>query len=201
MAITTNELTEALQRASFLMSEEGQKQINFAHNANKNSFSNEGDFQRQYVPNTNNYTPRTNNVSNVNRVSKLPKAIQESLQNNPIDNFCDISSVIDNVNLSKNNRTYVTEQQTPVQQYVPLQPQVPQPQYVPQMSIGVDYNYIKSIVSECIKENIKQIKEEILNESTLKAIRVGGENKIQLIDSKNNLYESKLEFKKNLNKK
>ena len=46
-----------------------------------------------------------------------------------------------------------------------------------------------------------KIKEEILKESTLKTVRLGGENKIQLIDNKNNLYESKLEFKRNLNKK
>jgi hypothetical protein len=65
----------------------------------------------------------------------------------------------------------------------------------------VDYNYIRSIVNECIQSNLKQIKEEILKESTLKVVRLGGENKIQLIDNKNNLYESKLEFKKNLNKK
>ena len=67
--------------------------------------------------------------------------------------------------------------------------------------LTIDYNYIRSIVNECIQANLKQIKEEILKESTLKVVRLGGENKIQLIDNKNNLYESKLEFKRNLSKK
>ena len=48
---------------------------------------------------------------------------------------------------------------------------------------------------------MKQIKEELLNESSLKLIRLSGENKIQLVDNKNNLYESKLEYKKNITKK
>ena len=81
------------------------------------------------------------------------------------------------------------EQQTPVQ---PYQPQY-QPQYqAPQMMI--DYNYLRSIINECIQLNMQKIKEEILSESELKAIRLGSENKIQLIDNKNNLYESKLIF-------
>ena len=53
---------------------------------------------------------------------------------------------------------------------------------------------------QCIQTNLQQIKNEILQESQLKAIRIGGENKIQLIDNKNNLFESKLEFKKNISK-
>ena len=67
--------------------------------------------------------------------------------------------------------------------------------------MSVDYNYIRSIINECIQTNLQQIKNEILQESQLKAIRIGGENKIQLIDNKNNLFESKLEFKKNISKK
>ena len=65
----------------------------------------------------------------------------------------------------------------------------------------VDYNYIRAIVNECIQANMQKIKEEILNESALKAIRMGDGNKIQLIDNKNNLYESVLSFKKNISKK
>ena len=41
--------------------------------------------------------------------------------------------------------------------------------------VGIDYNYLKNIINECIKENMKQIKEELLNESSLKLIRLSGE--------------------------
>ena len=67
--------------------------------------------------------------------------------------------------------------------------------------MGIDYNYIRSIVNECIRANMQQIKEELLNESSLKMVRLSGGNKIQLVDNKNNLYESQLEFKKNISKK
>lgn len=74
---------------------------------------------------------------------------------------------------------------------------------VPQMT--VDYNYIRSIINECIQANLAQIKEqvkqELLKESELRAIRLADGNKIQLIDNKSNLYESTLAFKKNIGKK
>lgn len=194
MPISQNELNEALNRAAYLMSEQGQNQIKKNAQSIKNNFDINGDYQKQYV---NHQSPNIiqEKQTHINHTSKLPKVIQESLTKNPI-NFQGETSVIDNLSINTQNKNMVMEQQTPVQ---PYQPQY-QPQYqAPQMMI--DYNYLRSIINECIQLNMQKIKEEILSESELKAIRLGSENKIQLIDNKNNLYESKLIFKKNITKK
>lgn len=216
MAVTEMELNEALSRAAALMSPEGQRQIEFAGRQNRNSYDGDGGYvqptasrglreSRPVAPTMN--RPATNNTS------RLPKAIMESIANNPLDDvmseYSTGGSVLDTLGYVPQpqpkkeyiQETYVPEQYSaPVQQ--PVYYQAPQqPQYAPQPTLGIDYNYIRAIVNECVQANIKQIKEEILKESALKTIRVGGENKIQLIDNKNNLYESKLEFKKNLTKK
>lgn len=194
MAVSEQQLSEVLSRASRLMSPEGQRQIDFARNQNRHNFN----ADEQFVPPVNSRNLAENKqVSNIpmrNTKSKLPKVIQESLTQNPIidevNEFNTESSVLNNIQL--NQQSMLTEQyHTPVQQSYNMQ-------YTPQ---SIDYNYIRAIVNECIQNNIQQIKEEILKESTLKTIRVGAENKIQLIDNKNNLYESKLEFKKNISKK
>ena len=44
MAVTEQELNEALSRAAALMSEEGQRQIEFAGRQNANSYNMDGDF-------------------------------------------------------------------------------------------------------------------------------------------------------------
>lgn len=85
------------------------------------------------------------------------------------------------------------------------QPYVQQPQYVqpvqqyPQAG-GVDYNFIKQLVSEAIKENMEVIKQSLLKENTLRGIQMPGGNKIQFLDSKGNLYEGQLVMKKKGNK-
>lgn len=193
MAVSEQQLSEVLSRASRLMSPEGQRQIDFARNQNRHNFN----ADEQFVPPVNSRNLVENKqVSNIpmrNTKSKLPKVIQESLTQNPIidevNEFNTESSVLNNIQLTE-------QYHTPVQQYQHQQSY--NMQYTPQ---SIDYNYIRAIVNECIQNNIQQIKEEILKESTLKTIRVGAENKIQLIDNKNNLYESKLEFKKNISKK
>lgn len=210
MAITETELNEALSRAAALMSPEGQRQIEFAGKQNRNSYDGDGGYMqpsasrglRESRPAT------TVTRSQQNNTSKLPRAIMESIANNPLDNvmneYSTGGSVLDSLGYTpKPQRESIQEQYVPETCSAPqpyYQP-VQQPQYMAQPMVGIDYNYIRAIVNECVQANIKQIKEEILKESTLKTIRVGGENKIQLIDNKNNLYESKLEFKKNLTKK
>lgn len=212
MAITETELNEALSRAAALMSPEGQRQIEFAGKQNRNSYDGDGSYMqptasrglRESRPASTAITrPQQNNAS------KLPRAIMESIASNPLDDvmneYSTGGSVLDSLGYTpKSQRESIQEQYVPETYSAPAQPYyqpVQQPQYMVQPMGGIDYNYIRTIVNECVQANIKQIKEEILKESTLKTIRVGGENKIQLIDNKNNLYESKLEFKKNLTKK
>jgi hypothetical protein len=207
MAISEMEMSDVLKRAAALMSPEGEQQIEYARKMNRNSFDEEGGYSQPSGSNNMSKNARVTTTPTPNRHSKLPKAIQESIMSNPLNDTANEysmqGSVLDNINYSaqKENspmqETYQYNYSNEPSQIYQQKPQ--QVQYMPQMQI--DYNYIRSIVNECIQANIKQIKEEILKESTLKAIRVGGENKIQLIDNKNNLYESKLEFKKNLNKK
>jgi hypothetical protein len=237
MAVTEQELNEALGRAAALMSPEGQRQIEFAGRQNANSYNSDGDFTNatgaKYNRQQNLFTEqqRSKQRQTVNNNSGLPKAILESINQNPLNDvmseYSIQGSVLDNVDTTSfrqqyattnNTASYINEQQYRNEaapyinedfyrhnvlkpQYDQYQPQyVPQPQYM-QQQMPIDYNYIRAIVNECVQANLKQIKEEILKESTLKVVRLGGENKIQLIDNKNNLYESKLEFKKNLNKK
>lgn len=93
--------------------------------------------------------------------------------------------------------TLLREQRiAPQQAYVQPPTYVQQaPQYMPQAG-GIDYNMIKYLVSEAIKESLGEIKQSLLNESTLKAINMPGGNKIQFLDNKGNLYEAQLALKK-----
>ena len=213
MAVSEMELNEVLNRAAKLMTPEGQAKIENASRANAGNFDSEGGYtkpvgaHRTYTDLSANKPMRTD--------SKLPKAIQESLKSNYIDtNMSEYSaegSILDSIGYTPVHKqqiqeNYMYETYSPAPQAQPqyntvpqqtyYQP-APQQQYVPQ----VDYNYIRAIVNECIQANMQKIKEELLQESSLKMVRLGGENKIQLIDNKNNLYESKLEFKRNISKK
>lgn len=200
MATSEHNLNEALKRAALLMSPEGQRKIDLAGKQNNNSYSNEGDYIQQTPQRIRkNVNENFNNFSVKNNKCKLPKAIQESIIQNPITNtineYSTESSILDS--LMENNY-----QQSVQESYVYNQPSAPvYSQHVASPTTSIDYNYIKSIVNECIQANLQKIKEEILNESSLKTIRIANENKIQLIDNKNNLFESKLEFKKNITKK
>lgn len=54
---------------------------------------------------------------------------------------------------------------------------------------GIDYNYIKYLVAEAVKEVLGN------GEGTLKAMRITQGNKIHFIDTKGNLYEGTLTLK------
>ena len=88
----------------------------------------------------------------------------------------------------------ITEQRN--QQFVQQPQQVYQPQYQSQQMGGIDYNMIKYLVSEAIKENMAAIKQGMLNEGAIAGIRMPGGNKIQFLDSKGNVYEGQLVLKK-----
>jgi hypothetical protein len=138
---------------------------------------------------------------NSNAAQKLPKAIRESILKHPIDtsNMGNTggSSILDEIGYTVPKQN--VNETAGYEQHLPPQQQYYQQQYVPQ-PMAIDYNYIRSIVNECVQANMQKIKEELLNESSLKLVRLNGGNKIQLVDNKNNLYESTLTFKKNLNK-
>lgn len=205
MPITENQLNEALNRAAALMTPEGQSKIQNAGKKNINNFNEYGDYiqsvESQGMRNTNS-TINQNKTMNIHQNNKLPKVIQDSLKNNPINEklMYNKSSVLDTL---EHQNTYEPKNYTNEQYITPIvqQPIYQQPQYPQITTMGIDYNYIRNIVNECIQANLKQIKDEILKESNLKVIRMANDNKIQLIDNKNNLFESKLEFKKNISKK
>lgn len=202
-------LDEALKRAALLMGAEGDARINkFSSQARKNKVTESKEIPA--MPTRLTSIPSRNELpitEGMRANSKLPQAILDSMMNNPINagNTTGNVSVLDslNINIPQKpaqviNETATIYEAAPQQTYAQPQQVAPVYQAPPMM---VDYNYIRAIVNECIQANMQKIKEEILNESALKAIRMGDGNKIQLIDNKNNLYESVLSFKKNISKK
>ena len=203
------DLNSILKSAQFLMSEEGQKQIDFA--AKSNTFGDDLDLSTN-VPSQYrgagkllNENKNTSNTMSEEKAASLgiPMSVFREMEkdygdggilsNTPSIMTESSGSVLDGVKLTPSPR-----RQEPIveQRYTPT----PQPQ-IPTGTVGVDYTIIKAIVEECIKRNIEEIKASILQESSLKRVRLGEGNKIQLVDNKGNLYESTLEYKKNILKK
>lgn len=203
------DLNSILKSAQFLMSEEGQKQIDFA--AKSNTFGDDLDLSTN-VPSQYrgagkllNENKNTSNTMSEEKAASLgiPMSVFREMEKDygeggilsgtPSFMTESSGSVLDGVKLTPSPR-----RQEPIveQRYTPT----PQPQ-IPTGTAGVDYIIIKAIVEECIKRNIEEIKASILQESSLKRVRLGEGNKIQLVDNKGNLYESTLEYKKNILKK
>ena len=203
--LTEQDLGAVLSRAKGLMSPEGDAMISNAAQRNVNNFqmNENGDIMYQQ-PSASKGMGTMRQMSSMGGSlagANLPKAIRESIVGHPIDVTTTQAggSVLDNLDLGpvQSQKQNVYEQQY----MAPQQPTYYQPQYAPQPApMTIDYNYIRAIVNECVQANMQKIKEEILNESSLKLVRLNGGNKIQLVDNKNNLYESTLTFKKNLNK-
>ena len=203
------DLNSILKSAQFLMSEEGQKQIDFA--AKSNTFGDDLDLSTN-VPSQYrgagkllNENKNTSNTMSEEKAASLgiPMSVFREMEKDygeggilsstPSIMTESSGSVLDGLKLTPSPR-----RQEPIveQRYTSM----PQPQ-IPTGTVGVDYTIIKAIVEECIKRNIEEIKSSILQESTLKRVRLGEGNKIQLVDNKGNLYESTLEYKKNILKK
>ena len=134
------------------------------------------------------YTQRQQTIN-----TKLPKNILDSMLNHPIDVTMansGMGSVLEGIDTTQ------LERQTPVQrprrqlnESVPAQ----QPMMHP---AGFDSNYLKFLVKEAVKECMEEMKTELLSESTLKGLKIGGGNKIMLIDQKGNLFEAQMTLKK-----
>ena len=203
------DLNGILSAAQFLMSEEGQRQIDYA--AKNNTFGDDLDLSTN-VPSqyrgAGKLLNENKNASNTMSEEKaasmgIPMSVFREMQKDygeggilsgtPSIMTESSGSVLDGIKLTPSPR-----RQEPVteQRYNPT----PQPQ-IPQGTAGVDYTIIKAIVEECIKRNIEEIKKSILQESTLRRVKLANGNKIQLVDNKGNLYESTLEYKKNILKK
>ena len=72
-------------------------------------------------------------------------------------------------------------------------------QQQPMPNVGIDYSLIKTIIDESVRNTIKEYMGNTLNENTeprLMGMRIGNGNKIQMIDTKGNLYEGVLKLKK-----
>lgn len=154
-------------------------------------------------------------IARKGKTSKLPKAILESMIQNPIntsvDGFGDSmgGSVLDALGIDSEqiNNNYdgvndiITEtNSTPRQQCT-------QPQYsMPTQTI--DYSLIKMIIEDAVKKNIASLKKTIINESAksgsadenVKVLKLAN-NKLQFLTNDGDLYEAKLEFKKNVRNK
>ena len=123
--------------------------------------------------------------------SKLPKAILESFAKTP--------TPMDDPQISALEMILAGQQptkQAPVQQKQPVREQVQQRpqqpvQQQPQATAGIDYNYIKYLINECIKENLKgKLNESVGGE--LRGMKIAPGNKFQFLDSKGNIYEAQL---------
>lgn len=203
------DLNSILSAAQFLMSEEGQKRIDFAatHNTFDEDLGLSTNIPSQYRG-AGKLLNENKNASNTMSEEKaasmgIPMSVFREMEKDygeggilsgtPSIMTESSGSVLDGIKLTPSPR-----RQEPVteQRYNPT----PQPQ-IPQGTAGVDYTIIKAIVEECIKRNIEEIKKSILQESTLRRVKLANGNKIQLVDNKGNLYESTLEYKKNILKK
>lgn len=124
--------------------------------------------------------------------SKLPKEILESFKNNYIDQsvFNPNKSVLDTPGIINETVSY----DEPVANRQIVQEQG---------SSKVDYELIKSIVESAVKKYVGAYTKKLLTESkenTIQAVRFNGD-KFAFITKNGDLYEAKLTYKSNINKK
>ena len=126
--------------------------------------------------------------------TKLPKNILESMLNNPINvtpASAGFGSILEGLDTDELERSVPVQmprrrlnESAPVQQMPAMQP------------AGIDSNYLKFLVKEAVKECMEDMKKEILNETTIRAFKMGANNKLMFIDGKNNLWEGEMKIKK-----
>ena len=184
----------ALQRAKYLCSPEGEKMVNSKKgSASAYSYS-ENDIPTQtYLSENdmrnNGYMPQSNGGPRTINETALPDIIKQSFNNLSIDvssldpNYKNMSAFDDVVKQmteqTKKERQVITEE-------------IIQPTY---NNSGIDYNLIAKIIEECLDRKLKS-----LNENTLKGIKLKN-GKISLSDHQGNVYQASLEYKGNMNEK
>ena len=150
------------------------------------------------------YREQAFDVSQINPNSKLPRAIVESIKNNPL-----IPEHPDDIKM-RNFTQSVKEQMEA--KGINIKPsfsniqkqQTAQP--VQQVVSGIDYSLIKTIVEEAVRKSTASIKKQLLTESnqssslhTANMMQLG--EKLKVVDNDGNLYEAEFKFIKNIKKK
>jgi hypothetical protein len=132
-------------------------------------------------------------VPNTPTASRLPKEILESFNAKQIGNDYNSLDFLTKAMPKEEKKTVVAEQ---------TQPQFQQP------STSIDYSMIKMIVEESIRKYASALKKTILTESKnsqqesldeLRAMKIG--DSFTFVTNKGDLYEAKLTYKGNVNKK
>lgn len=140
--------------------------------------------------------PQPRDLSN----SKLPKEVLESFANNPTPEsyFEGAVSKMEGLDalMGGGQRQAMTEAVRP--QSMPQRQPAPQQQYFPQGG-GIDYEYIKYLVREAVRETMSSLNEGA-NMNGMRGMCIGEGNVIQFLDKKGNVYEGKLVLKKKGNK-
>lgn len=182
-------LTNSLNRARTLIND-----ANFNNLVERNAKKNNNiDDLGNYAYKSNSMPKKSTNLNNLPKESfansKLPKEILDELYTNPIDTNVGNGSMIEQLlsPLESSNVPITNESAMPQKNMV----------QVPNVVNNIDYTIIKAIIDESVKRNLSEMLGNIGND--LKIIKINKGNKIQLIDTKGNLYESTLSLKANIN--
>lgn len=115
--------------------------------------------------------------------SKMPDAIKQSMINNPIVAGDSMRNVMNEVAANKPKFSQLSEQKQTIIE-------APQP-----VAGNIDYNYLKYIISECIREELS--KQPLNESSSLRQIGLSG-GKIKLVDNKGNIFSAQLQLEGNV---
>lgn len=141
--------------------------------------------------------------------SKLPREIIESFSKVPPMEGKDptTSSVLDSIGMTQDQINKIRGNMTSSRQATDQQKIQPRPQIIEQKTVGVDYSLIKSIIDESVKKYVGAYTKKILTEqksSNLHQEELGfmqiGES-FKFVTKTGDIYEAKLTYKGNINKK
>lgn len=180
MAVSAESMANALTRARYLISQEGENKIkeiksqegydpSYKDYLTESSY---GDYDYQQIAAMQQQQQNIPSASSC----KLPKAILDSM----------LTEEIDVSKLNPNSLDNVLKQ---VEKNIPVKQQITEERITPSNTSGIDYNYIKAIIEEVIDKKLNTI-----NENTLKGIKLK-EGKIALVDNSGNVFHATLEYK------
>lgn len=132
--------------------------------------------------------------------SRLPKAILEEIQSNPLDGLSSdptmdafSNELFDKIGSKPSFSSMIGESMAQSNENVIQRPS---------SSSGIDYDMLKMIVEGVVQKHIEPIKEKItLNESKgdgIRMMRMTSGNKFQFVDSDGNIFEATLTYKGNV---